>query len=253
MSHGNARIIVGRTRGVGALYIPINRYRDDVTITVEPAGATYTVDYTLENIIRAPSVGELHGTDLTTGAAATWRTLAITDNAHIGKLSAFALRLNVTVAADAALAAAIAEDGGVFTDETTEANEVTADDMTLFPATPVAAVDRYNFGFATQAPSFEIDVSTAGTGTYTVVWEYWNGIAWAALQDVVDDTVNFKTAGRENVAWTVPSDWALSKIDGLGPFYYIRAEIQTGTVTITPIGEQAFDLQTESVIRIAQG
>jgi hypothetical protein len=252
MSYGRQRIIIGRTRGVGALYIPINRYCDDVSLTVVDGGGTYTVDYTLENIIRAPGWQEPDGTDLTTGAAATWSNLSLTADAFIGKLSAYALRLDVTVVADAVIAAAIAEDGGVFTDETTEANEATADDMTLFPATPVAAIDRYNFGFATQTNDFEIDVSTAGTGTYTVVWEYWNGSAWAALQDVVDDTVNFKTAGRENVAWTVPSDWALSKIDGLGPFYYIRAEIQTGTVTITPIGERAFDLDTEAVIRIAQ-
>ncbi len=249
---GKQRIIVGRTRGVGALYIPINRYCADLSLTVVPAGATYTVDYTLENIIRAPSYSELNGTDLSTGAAATWSNLTISANAFIGKLSAYALRLNVTVVVDAALAAAVAEDGGVFTDETTEANEATADDMTLFPATPAAGVDRYNFGFATQANDFELDVSTAGTGTYTVVWEYWNGTAWAALAGVVDDTTGFKTAGRENVSWTVPSDWALSKIDGLGPFYYIRAEIHAGTVTITPVGQQAFDTDTEAVIRIAQ-
>jgi len=254
MGHGKQRVIVANQRGVGAVYAPINRYIDDITVTVAPNGATYTVDYTLENIIRAPSVNELAGSDVTTPALATWTNLGSpTNDAIVGKIMAYAIRLNVTAVAGGVVAAAIAEDGGVFTDETTEANEATADDMTLFPATPVAAVDRYNFGFDSQASNFDLDVSTVGTGTYTVVWEYWNGNAWAALAGVTDDTTGFKTTARNNVSWTIPTDWAQTYINGQGPFYFVRAEIQTGTVTATPVGEQAFDMNTEATIRIAQG
>jgi hypothetical protein len=166
-------------------------------------------------------------------------------------VQAYALRLDITAAAQVALGAAIAEDGGVFVDETTEANEATANDMTLLPAVPVAGVDRYNFGFAVKTKSFDLNVSTVGTGTYTLVWEYWNGTAWVALSGVVDDTTDFKTATENTVSWTIPSNWQQSTINGQGPFYFVRAEVQTGTVTQVPIGQQAFD-HAASVIRIAQ-
>lgn len=141
---------------------------------------------------------------------------------------------------DAAVSAAIAEDGGVFVDETTEANEATDDDLTLFPAVPVAAVDRYNIGAAAPFGRVDIDVSTVGTGTYTVVWEYFNGTIWVALSDVVDGTGGFKVANRQSLSFTVPLDWAATTINTQGPFFYIRAEAQTGTFTAVPVGQQIF-------------
>lgn len=138
------------------------------------------------------------------------------------------------------VSAAIAEDGGVFTDETSEANSAAANDMTLFPAVPVAGVDRYNFGSDAKFASIDINVGTVGTGTYTVVWEYFNGSIFTPLSGVTDDTTNFKTSGTNTVSFTVPSDWVVTTINGQGPFFYIRAEIQTGTVTAVPIGTQAF-------------
>jgi hypothetical protein len=238
---------------VGAVYAPINRYADDLSITVVPNGATYTVDYTLQNILRAPAPNELNGSDVVAAADAVWTNVGtLTNDALQLKMGAFALRLDVSATTGGDVLAAIAEDGGVFTDETAEANSATADDMTLLPAVPVAAVDRYNFGFATQASSMSINVGIAGTGTYTVVWEYWNGGAWAVLAGVVDDTDDFQTATTNTVAWTVPADWVKSRINGQGLFYFIRAEVQTGTVTAVPVGTQAFDLFAETTLRIAQ-
>jgi len=145
----------------------------------------------------------------------------------------------VDVGDDEAIAAAIAEDGGVFTDETTAANEVTANDMTLFPAVPVAGTDRYNFGFKEKVSSLKVNVGTVGTGTYTVTYEYWNGSAFVALT-VTDNTTDFKTVGANTVTFTPPADWATTTINGQGPFFYIRAEIQAGTTTAIPLGTQAF-------------
>ena len=254
MGYGKQRVILVTQRGVGTSYAPINRYTDDISITVVPNGATYTVDYTLENILRSASPIELDGSDVVAAASAVWTNIgSLTNDALRAKINAFALRLDVTATTGGAIAAAIAEDGGVFVDETTEANEATADDMTLFPATPVAAVDRYNFGFELPVASFSIDTSTVGTGTYTVVWEYWDGAAWSVLAGISDGSTGFKTTGAQTVSWTLPTDWARSKINGQGPFYFIRAEIQTGTVTATPIGEQAFDLAAPTTLRIAQG
>lgn len=134
--------------------------------------------------------------------------------------------------------AAIAEDGGVFTDETAVADDATADNVTLFPATPVAAVDRYNVGDVARFGDLKVDVTTAGIGTYTVVWEYWNGTAWVALASVAGAGADFKTAGVQPVTFTVPTDWARNTINSQGPFYFVRAETQTGTTTTTPIGRR---------------
>jgi hypothetical protein len=254
MAKTKQRVIVASQRGVGAKYIPIDRYADDITLVVVPNGATYTVDYTLQNILRTIRGDEQESDDLVLAANANWTPLgALTNDALRVKLQAFALRLDVSATTGAAISAAIAEDGGVFTDETDEANSAAADDMTLLPAVPVADVDRYNFGFDSQASSFSLNVGTAGTGTYTIVWEYWNGTAWAALAGVTDGTTDFQTAGLNTVSWTAPTDWTLSTVNGQGPYYYVRAEVQAGTVTLVPIGTQAFDLFAKTTIRIAQG
>lgn len=137
----------------------------------------------------------------------------------------------------AAAAAVIAEDGGVFVDETTEADNATADNLTLFPAVPVAAVDRFNIGSALPFANIKVDVTTVGTGTYTVVWEYWNGTSWAVLS-VSGAGDDFKTVGVQPVSWTIPTDWATTTINGQGPFYFVRAETQTGTTTAQPLGRR---------------
>lgn len=121
--------------------------------------------------------------------------------------------------------AAIADDGGVFTDETTNANSATTNDVNLLPATPVAG-DAYYFGHAEEFSRIKIDVTDGnGTGS-TITWEYWNG-AWTALSDVVDGTNNFETVAENIVSWTLPGDWATTTINSQGPYKYVRARLST--------------------------
>lgn len=140
--------------------------------------------------------------------------------------------------------AAIADDGGVFTDETTAANEATADDMTLLPATPVVN-DAYYFGDAQTFGRMELDASTQGAGTWTIVWEYWDGTTWVDLatsHNLVDGTSGFTAAvGRQGVTFDTPSDWATTTVNSQGPFYYIRARVSAFTsITTQPLGQQAW-------------
>jgi len=73
MSHfGKQRVIVATQRGVGATYIPINRYLSELSVSVVPNGATYTVDYTHQNILRVPAQNELDGSDVIAAESATW-------------------------------------------------------------------------------------------------------------------------------------------------------------------------------------
>lgn len=118
--------------------------------------------------------------------------------------------------------AAIADDGGVLTDETTAANSGTSNDMTLVPTTP-AVNDAYYWGHPETFTGLKINISTAGTGL-TITWEYWNGSSWAALSGVVDGTNSFTTAGLNTVTWTLPS-WSTTTVNGQGPYYYVRARV----------------------------
>jgi hypothetical protein len=133
-----------------------------------------------------------------------------------------------------AVEAAIAEDGGVFTDETAEANSATAADVTLTPTVPVAS-DRYYIGHIHQFSAVEFDISTAGSGA-PITYQYSQGSdTWASLT-VVDETQSFGYTGKSRVTFTPPGDWATDTKDGQGPFYYVRAVV--GTVS-SPTGAVA--------------
>jgi hypothetical protein len=164
-------------------------------------------------------------------------TAQITDFNYEG---AFGAGLDVLVRArNQGLAnAAIADDNGVFVDETTESNTATDGDMQLLPVTPVVNEDRYIFGHSEQFNRLKVNVSTAGTGGFTITWQYWNG-AWTTLSGVTDGTSSFSTLGTNIVSFTLPGDWVTSTINSQGPFYYIRAAYTAGTVTVTPLGRGA--------------
>jgi hypothetical protein len=140
---------------------------------------------------------------------------------------------------DTALAAAIADDGGAFTDETTAAGNATADDLTLLPAAP-AVNDAYYFGGNDPFVSLQLNVSTAGVGTYTITWEYYDGIGWVALSGVTDGTSGFTVSGENTVSFTQPLDWATTTVNTQGPFYYIRARVSAFTsITTQPLGQSS--------------
>lgn len=136
------------------------------------------------------------------------------------------------------LAAGILDDNGVFTNDTTDLNDADAGDVALFPATPVAGEDRFLFGRTTPFKKLVVDVGTAGTGTYVLSWEYWNGSAWTALSGVVG--TDFKATGRRSLSFTPPTDWVANTINLQGPFFYVRAVFASGTMTVVPLATQAF-------------
>jgi hypothetical protein len=142
-----------------------------------------------------------------------------------------------------AMGGAVADDGGVETDETTAANNDTANDMTLLPSTP-AVGDAYDFGYASTFGGIEVKIDTPGVGTWDITWYYWNG-AWTALADVVDDTNAFRptvsgTITRYNVRWTIPGDWALKTIQSKN-LYWVRAEVTSYTSKTTqPKGTRCY-------------
>jgi hypothetical protein len=143
------------------------------------------------------------------------------------------------------LAGAVADDGGVETDETTEANEDTADDMTIFPLVAVAN-DAYYFGFAGQVPGFTLSISTAGvSANATVDWEYSQGAdAWASLAGGTQGDFNVFgdfTVAEHDISWTVPGDWATDEVGSISGKYWVRVRVTfvPGGQT-SPLGKQAW-------------
>jgi hypothetical protein len=135
---------------------------------------------------------------------------------------------------------AVADDGGVQTDETAAANNPTANDMTLLPAAP-AVNDAYYFGYSAPWDWLRLNIGTAGAGIWTLAWEYWNGAAWAELPGVVDGTSHFGNSGENEVTFTRPGDWATTDVGGILGLYWIRARVSAySSITTQPLGSQAW-------------
>lgn len=142
--------------------------------------------------------------------------------------------------AQVAMQGAVADDGGVETDETTASNNATANDMTLLPVVPVTG-DAYNFGAKNPFWKLTLNIGTPGVGTWTIAWQYWNG-AWTTIPSAgfSDGTKAFQaSAGNRDVVFTPPSDWTTKTIQGISG-YFIRADVAFTSITTQPKGTQAW-------------
>jgi hypothetical protein len=143
-----------------------------------------------------------------------------------------------TTAWDGQIGFAFLDDGGAFTDDTTDANNATANDVPLMPAVE-AVNDAFYFGenFSTSSPfnALLINIGTVGVGG-TIAWEYWNGSAWVSLT-VTDNTVGFTASGSNYVTWTEPGDWAAVAVNAQTR-YWVRARVTAANFTTIPLATQ---------------
>jgi len=95
---------------------------------------------------------------------------------------------NTSEMTDTAITKAFLDDGGVFTDYTTEFNDNGINDVQLIPTSEVMN-DAFYFGYVNKFNGLTLNIGTAGVGN-TIVWEYWNGSAWSSLT-VTDLTSGF--------------------------------------------------------------
>ena len=78
------------------------------------------------------------------------------------------------------------------------------------------------------------DLTTIGNDL-TILWEYWNGSAWATIPSYVDGTDNFKLPGVRSVHWRIPSGWATTAVNSITG-YWVRARISAvGSSPVAPI------------------
>ena len=95
---------------------------------------------------------------------------------------------NTTETTDTAITKAFLDDGGSFTNYTTNFNNDGINDVQLIPSAEVMN-DAFYFGYAYKFNGLTLNIGTAGVGN-TIVWEYWNGSAWTSLT-VTDLTSGF--------------------------------------------------------------
>lgn len=127
---------------------------------------------------------------------------------------------------------------GSFTDETSEVNDDTADDVTLPPINSTTG-DKYYFGGFGTFKGLTIDISTAGSGTWDISWKYWDGGTWANLPNVTDGTSGFTNGGANDVTWDTPGDWDTREIEGIDA-YWVRPTVTSFTdLTTSPLGKLA--------------
>lgn len=126
------------------------------------------------------------------------------------------------------------EQGVGYTDYTAEAIEDTPDDVLLLPD-PVSALDTFYVAGTVTFSAIEVYVTTAGVGTYTLSFSYWNGSAWTTLIVAgANEINNWKSADHVFLAWDIPDDWAQVAVDGFTR-YWIRFNYVSGTLTTQPL------------------
>lgn len=139
-----------------------------------------------------------------------------------------------------AMTGAVADDGGVLTDETAASNDAVANDMTLLPAVP-AVNDAYYFGSAGMFDILTVNIGTQGNWTGTGTWEYWDGDSWAVPNGLVDNTLDFEAGtGNYDVTYTCPDDWQQTTVNGVN-LYWLRYRVATYTAVVqNPLGTQSW-------------
>jgi hypothetical protein len=115
------------------------------------------------------------------------------------------------------------DDGGSFTNEDTDINSATANDVTILPAT-AADDDALYIGADSPFSKFEFNIGTARGGTMDIVWEYYNGSSWVPLPSIVDGTSGFTNTGASDIEFFTPTDWTSTTVNSTAA-YWIRGRV----------------------------
>lgn len=99
-----------------------------------------------------------------------------------------------------------------------------------------AVNDACVFGRTVTFGGIHVDMTIMGSNDGTIVWEYWNGVAWSPLA-VIDNTDEF-SINWQTISWTPPGDWTAGSGGSLPPSassqYYVRERF---TILPTTVGD----------------
>jgi hypothetical protein len=142
--------------------------------------------------------------------------------------------------------------GPSYVDDTTDVNSSAAGDVLPFPASEDTS-DYCLIGYTSIFRAVRTVIATAGTGTPTAAWEFWNGSTWAAISSVATitdgtaaSTIPFTAAaGTYETSWTGTglTGWAPVVINGSASLYWVRVKISAGSYTINPVLTQQWIIQ----------
>lgn len=128
-----------------------------------------------------------------------------------------------------------------YTDITGVMKSAAASDAGLLPTAGhgLQEEDAFYIGFYSAVTEVVINIGTAGEGTFSGDWEYWDGDSWESLS-ASDGTNDLHNSGVRTLGWTDPGDWAESAIDG-DTCYWARWRCTDATSYDTqPLGTQAW-------------
>ena len=119
-----------------------------------------------------------------------------------------------------------------YTDKTDNVNSGTQAPFTLFDDAP-AANDYIYIGSEYTFLGVTVNLSTLGTGTPAIDWEYYNGTSWADITetDTVTGASTFAASGA--FTWVYPFGWAKNSVNSVSN-YWIRGKLTSG-YTVDPI------------------
>ena len=126
------------------------------------------------------------------------------------------------------------DDGGAaYTDYTDNVNDTSESDFTLFDDAPVAN-DYVYIGASNKFLGMNVFLTTVGTGSPAIDWEYYNGSSWADITetDVDSGASTFTASGK--FTWAMPSSWSKTSVNSSTNYYFIRGKLTTG-YTVDPI------------------
>ncbi len=109
----------------------------------------------------------------------------------------------------------------------TSGSVVSGQTVSAMPATE-AVDDATYFGHDERFYELNIELIVAKGGTWTGVWEFFNGSTWELLTDLTDGTTNYTVTGLQVVTFSIPDDWAANTID-TDTRYWIRFRIDSFT------------------------
>ena len=145
------------------------------------------------------------------------------------------------------------EGAGEWIDETDDANSVGVGDVKLPPHSNYHSTrkDSIYYGLSSQFTALKITVAVKKDyPDPPLEWQYWNGSAWTALSDVVDETDASRTQGADlEVNYTLPSDWVAVKVNtDTDALYYIRLWGYGNNSSSAPTATQAWVAVASSTI-----
>jgi hypothetical protein len=119
-----------------------------------------------------------------------------------------------------------------YTDKTTEVNSSTEAPFTLFDSAP-AVNDFIYIGSNTRFIGLRSTLTTVGTGTPAIDWEYYTSSGWTDITETEIDanSSTFKASGK--FVWSYPYGWTTNAVNGYTA-YWIRGKLTSG-YTIAPV------------------